>query len=71
MNYIKKFMKDNGLDIGKKFKMTAYPDLVFYIDDLYYLCLDSNDEYLQENLDRKYILFWLLRGDYLVTLLED
>ena len=66
MNYIEKFMSENDLHIEQRFKITRFPRLVFYFDDMFYLCVDG-DDYIQRITDTEHILYMLLRGDFEVA----
>ena len=69
MNYIQKFMKDNHIKTDERFKISRFPNLKFYFDDLYYLVVDDC-EYIQKITDTKYIFWRLMTGACTITKLE-
>ena len=63
MNYIRQFMRDNGLVPGQPFRISDSRRLWFCFADDDRLDLCSEDAYMRSCLNFEYILLRLLRGE--------
>lgn len=67
MNYIEKYMNDNGVVIGAPFQISLSPSLWFCFTDNYCLDLLGDDEVLRAWMDFDNILMRLLLGQIAIT----
>jgi len=67
MNYIEKFLNDNGIVIGTPFQISLSPRLWFCFTDDYRLDLLGDDDVMRAWTDFDNILMRLLLGQIAIT----
>jgi hypothetical protein len=63
MNYVKRFIEDNGLVFGQPFKISVARQSWFCFNEDYSLDLTGSDEYMRSCVNFDHILLRLLTGE--------